>query len=325
MTEETDGSWTSYPKIYALGHKALEGLTMTEDGVEVEEKIDGSQFSFGVFGGELRMRSRSVQLHELEDENGEGGKTDYNGFGLAVATVKRLHAEGKLVNGWTYRGEFLSKPKHNALAYERAPGGNIILFDVATGKENYLDWNGVRGAADALGLECVPLLSVGVKSFDHLNELLAGQSCLGGMIEGVVIKNRANPRFDRDGKPVMGKFVSERFKEIHRKAWGESNPGPKDIISKLVGGLRAEARWEKAIFRLRDAGLLDESPKDIGALIKSVQQDIVDECADELKDMLWNHFRRDILGKSTSGIPQWYKDRLAMAQFGEGDEERQDG
>ena len=36
----------SYPKIYNLGHKYLEELFL--DDVLIEEKIDGSQISFGV-------------------------------------------------------------------------------------------------------------------------------------------------------------------------------------------------------------------------------------------------------------------------------------
>lgn len=45
--ETTSSSWNSYPQIYALGHRYLEDLL--KDPVLVEEKIDGSQFSFGRF------------------------------------------------------------------------------------------------------------------------------------------------------------------------------------------------------------------------------------------------------------------------------------
>jgi hypothetical protein len=38
-------SWHSYSSIYALGHKALAELFM--EPVLIEEKVDGSQFSFG--------------------------------------------------------------------------------------------------------------------------------------------------------------------------------------------------------------------------------------------------------------------------------------
>lgn len=40
-------SWTSYPKIWNVGHAAV--ATMFDHPVLVEEKVDGSQFSFGRF------------------------------------------------------------------------------------------------------------------------------------------------------------------------------------------------------------------------------------------------------------------------------------
>ena len=38
---------SSYPKIYSLGHAAI--LDLLDGRVIVEEKVDGSQFSFGLF------------------------------------------------------------------------------------------------------------------------------------------------------------------------------------------------------------------------------------------------------------------------------------
>ena len=52
-------SWNSYPKVYALGHPATKDIFSGE--VLVEEKIDGSQFSFGVIDGVLRTRSKSCE------------------------------------------------------------------------------------------------------------------------------------------------------------------------------------------------------------------------------------------------------------------------
>ena len=41
----------SYPKVYNLGHKAITDLLL--DPIIVEEKVDGSQFSFGMIDGQL--------------------------------------------------------------------------------------------------------------------------------------------------------------------------------------------------------------------------------------------------------------------------------
>ena len=45
ITSNSPTSWHSYPQIYNLGHKAIAGIF--DDDVLIEEKIDGSQFSFG--------------------------------------------------------------------------------------------------------------------------------------------------------------------------------------------------------------------------------------------------------------------------------------
>ena len=116
-------SWGSYPSIFNLGHKALRELF--ERPVNVEEKVDGSQFSFGVTEeGELKIRSKGKEMVVEAPEKMFAG---------AVETVKGL--KDRLHPGWTYRGEVLCKPKHNTLQYGRVPKGNVILFDVNTGLE----------------------------------------------------------------------------------------------------------------------------------------------------------------------------------------------
>ena len=109
-------SWHSYPSIFALGHRALADLLL--DPVIVEEKVDGSQFSFGLFERVavcdephetvLLCRSKGAQLNLVAPEKM---------FIRAVDVVKEL----PLHTGWTYRAEYLAKPKHNALAYDRVP------------------------------------------------------------------------------------------------------------------------------------------------------------------------------------------------------------
>jgi hypothetical protein len=113
-------SWHSYPSIYNFGHKAI--CDLLKHDVLVEEKVDGSQFSFGVFKtvGEddpditapvmLRVRSKGAVMHPDAPEKM---------FTKAVESVKER--EHLLTLGWTYRGEYLQKPKHNALAYDRVP------------------------------------------------------------------------------------------------------------------------------------------------------------------------------------------------------------
>src|SRR3990167_2787362 len=293
-------SWHGYPKVFAFGHRALAELFFEE--VIVEEKVDGSQFSFGRFGGELMVRSRGQVLNIDAPEKM---------FEVAVNAVSGLD----LRDGWTYRGEYLQKPCHNTLAYDRVPINNIILFDINIGEEEYLDYDAKYAEAQRIGLEVVPLLYRGrVDSAEFLLSFLERTSILGGQkVEGVVAKNYR--RFGLDKKALMGKFVSELFKEVHAGEWKKNNPSGKDFIGNIVLKFKTEARWHKAVQHLREAGSLTDSPKDIGALMKNVHRDIDEECGGEIKELLWKHAAPHIKMGVASGLAEWYKRELLKSQF----------
>ena len=304
-TPDMGTPWHSYPQIFALGHKYLAELLL--DDVVVQEKIDGSQFSFGWFSNYpisngLRMRSKGAQLNIEAPEKM---------FSRAVDYVKSL----KLHDGWTYRGEYLQSPKHNTLAYDRVPRNHIILFDINDGEESYLPHEKVAKEAERIGLEVVPQFFQGrLESADKLRELLETNSCLGGQrIEGVVIKNYS--RFGPDKKVLMGKFVSELFKEVHSKDWKERNPGRKDIIELLIDTYRTPARWEKAVQHLREAGKITDSPQDIGELMKEVWPDILKECREDICAALMDWAEKDLRRGVVRGLPEWYKQKLLDSQF----------
>jgi len=287
----------SYSSIYNIDHRVAADIF---DGpVAVQEKVDGSQFSFGVYDGEVAVRSKGQQI--ILDAPPKM-------FKKAVDTVLRLAP--RLVPGWTYRGEYLEKPKHNALAYSRVPKDHIILYDIDRGHQDYLSPEETFAEGVRLGLEVVPLLYYGVLAGPaEARALLPEESILGGVKpEGVVVKNYA--KLDPEKKTLMVKFVTEAFREVHKKAWGESNPGQKDIIQRLIETYKVEARWEKAVQHLRDADVLTGTVKDIGALIKEVPRDVRKEEEDAIKDALFAYAWPHILRGITSGLPQWYKARL---------------
>ena len=295
-----EGSWHSYPKVYNVGHAAISGRSDLTDGpVTVEEKVDGSQLSFGVFNGELKLRSKGREF-----DPGDADKM----FLLAVESVESRR--GLLVGGWTYRGEYLQKPKHNSLTYGRVPQGNIIIFDVEIGDCKFLDRTEKEKEAERIGLEVVPLIFSGeVSGIDQITGFLGRESVLGGpQIEGVVIKNYE--KFTRDGKVMLGKYVSGSFKEVHQKEWKKSNPTARDVVAVIGSQYRTEARWEKSIQHMRDDGLLTETTRDIGPLIKLIGDDIKIECTDEIMKQLfawaWPHIQR----MSARGFAEFYKKSL---------------
>lgn len=290
----------SYPSIYALGHRAIANIFDSE--VTIEEKVDGSQFSFGIIDGEFRCRSKGQQIVPSAPEKL---------FTLAVESVRNM----PLNPGWIYRGEYLRTPAHNTLSYSRTPYMHVILFDVQTDTETYLNYQQKLAEAARLGLDVVPLVHQGrVDSLDTFKGFLDRESILGGCkIEGVVIKNYNV--FTHEKKIAIGKYVSENFKEIHGVKWRASNPTKSDIVQMLVTALKTEARWNKAIQHLRDAGQITDSPQDIGKLITEIPNDILGDSKDKIIETLFDHFWPQIRRGVVAGFPEFYKDKLAAKAF----------
>lgn len=296
-----------YSSPFNLGHRALEDF-WSGGTVYATEKIDGSQFSFGLIEGELVCRSRKVQI-DLDDPGM---------FALGVSTVEDLEAKGLLQEGWTYRGEFLSKPKHNTMAYERVPRGNIILFDVDRGDQDYVMPKDLWPGADKLGLGAVPLLmTYGSKpTLENVKVLLKTESVLGGgLVEGVVLKNY--DIYGPDKKVLMAKLVSEVFRETHRKDWSGRNPSNKEFVLELSEDYANPVRWMKAVQHLREQDEIEGVPQDIPILMKEVIRDVEEECGDEIRDKLFHHFwNKTIRRQLTKGLPEFYKKALMEESFG---------
>jgi hypothetical protein len=297
----------SYPKIYAMGHRVLRDIP-ADHVVQVQEKVDGSQFRFWLNPStdEVECFSKRMRI--------PSGTTDK----LFAAAVE--HVESKkdvLTPGLMMYGEVLSKPKHNTLEYDRTPTNHIVLFDAGYGDESYVTDAMLERIADVLEVDVIPVLFVG--TWDEINPdkittLLTNESYLGGpRIEGVVIK--AYGYWGPDKKTVMVKHVSEAFKEKHVKGWKDRQPSRADIIDRLIAANTSEARWRKAIYRLRDEGKLENSPRDIGPLIAEIQSDFMSEEAEEIGRQLFAHFSGKINRGIIRGFPEWYKNELMERTF----------
>lgn len=311
MTETTT-SWHSYPKVWALGHANTAGVIQGGD-VDVEEKVDASQFSFGQFSHPTEPGVWVLKIRSKGQEFGADEAPDL--FALATATAVGLFERGLLHPGWTYRGEAFKGPHHNVLTYDRVPAGNVILYDVNTGHESYLPYDQKVAEGKRLGLEVVPRLFHGHLTESMFDRLLETVSVLGGQrVEGVVIKPQP-PMYGRDGKAVLAKFVSDRFKESHAKTWGEPKVAHGSIVDRLVARYKTDARWHKAIQHLRERGELLDDPRDIGNLLREVQADLLEEEGDTIAQLVFAEFKGDVLRGVTRGLPEWYKAELAKRAF----------
>lgn len=302
-------NWPSYPKILQLGHPKISHLFNGE--VEVTEKVDGSQFSF-CKDEEGRLWCRSKEAYINVD-------APPNQFAPAVEYLKSIQFETSapmIPSNVVFYSETLKKPKHNVLTYSRVPRNHIALFGAIFFGLYIEHWHQLNTYAALLGVDVVP--EIPYERETDIRLLLDRESFLGGVkIEGVVVKNYSEVVVltpDVILPIAAGKYVSEQFKEKHNKtAYGKKEQN--ENLAAYFSSFKTEARWHKAVQHLRDAGTLELDPRSIGALIKEIERDLVEECQDEIKDHLWKEFRRQIIGTTTKGFPEWFKDKLLEGAF----------
>lgn len=296
----------SYPKLLHVGDKHIADLF---DGVvEITEKVDGSQIGFGIVNGELVVRSKGKE-QELENPD--------KMFSDGVQYVRSI--EDRLPADVFFYGEYLQKPRHSTLAYDRIPKNHIALFGARYEDGTLGSYTDLRRWALILDVETVPLIYQGPSTPEHMLKLVDGVSFLGGQQrEGVVVKRFVDWELYGIVQHIMGgKYVTDSFKEVHRKDWAKLNTS-KGGMEIIKGSIRTQARWNKAIQHLREAGNFTGTVKDIGNIVKEVQRDIVEEEKENLKDQLWKIYGTDITKYATTGLVDWYKEKIALGEFQDG-------
>jgi len=301
----------AFPKIFALGHRSIS--TIFHEEVEITEKGDGSQFAFCRVGDDLHCRSKGCIQHvEAPDKLFEEG----------VEYLKSI--KDRIPEGYIFYAEYLRKPKHNSLVYERIPRNHFALFGVYHVENQVFvgNYDTLLTMAHIMDIEPIPLLFKGkIEAPEEIEGIMNSISVLGGCrIEGVVVKNYKDNFVGGVLFPVMsGKYVSERFKEIHRKNWKKENTN-KGKWEVFKSQYNTPARWEKAIIHLKERSELEGSPRDIGKLMKEVQVDVSEECKEEICEWLWKHFGKEVVKGAAKGLPEWYKDKLMKDSFLQGEE-----
>lgn len=295
--ESTSLPLPSYGSPRQFGDRYLRDLLA--DPYVVQEKIDGSQFSFGRVNGEVLFRSRNHML-TLETCAAQ-----------FRPTLTHLTAVADLIpEGFIFRGEAMSKTRHNKLNYSRLPSGFVVLYDVENAGA-YLAHEDLAAWSDRLGVTAVQQLWTGEpgEAFDmeRVTAFLNGESQLGGTPEGVVVKNYAR----RDhGKVMMGKIVGSHFKEVKPVV---RTQGP-SRVEQVIAAYSTAARYDKIVQHLREADELDGSMRDIPKLMRELNRDLDSEKeAEAMKDLLYGLFRKEILSGVSKGLPAYYAGVLAKA------------
>ena len=297
----------AYAKVHHIGDPMCEGIFEGE--VEVEEKVDGSQFRIHIdINGMFHFASHRMEF--ISNEN--------NGmFQKAVeSTLKNLAPiMGKTREHDMYIfAEFVGKNQQNTLSYERVPESHVIVFDVIK-DQHWFTYTEKKQFAEKYGFDCIPRLWLEDGSHltpEVINELLKTKSYLGGTtIEGIVIKNY-NKFFDpnkyqwMEGNFLVGKYVRQEFKELNMK----EHAGEDVSMGKIKLRYIAEARWDKAIQKLREEGKLVNAMKDLALLVPEVKHDVEEECKEDIKDQLYSLYGKQVISGSVKGLPEYYNKKL---------------
>jgi len=276
----------------------------------VEEKIDGSQFRIEIDDkGNIQCGSRTQELGMLDSM-----------FKKGVDEMVEVFKDYKAPAGTlTYiYGEYLSKPKQNAIPYARTPKHYIIIFDVQENKR-WLRPKEKEEFAMQFDLEAVPVLWEGDgKEFtaEVQEKILKQPSILGHQagfnhIEGFVIKTydrfynlNEYPQYKNSDFPWLScKVVNDEFKEKNK----EENPNRGQKLQDLKDAYRTEARVLKAIQYCRDRGELKGDLSDLQFIIPRMSEDIVEENKEDIKNALWKMFGKEIVGYALKIAPEVYK------------------
>jgi hypothetical protein len=299
----------SYPKVMAFGTTGTEDLLVGN--VRIDEKVDGSQFGFGVEDGVLVFRSHGAQIYPENCPSMFKSAVDH------IVSKQDILRE-MLGNATLYfYAECIAKPKHNVLTYSNIPLGNMVLFDVLIKEGGWLVTSTLDVLANKLGITFIPPLFEGEITKEELLSMLEGlttkNSSLGGTPpEGIVVKNYSH--FMNIGGhvwPTFVKLVRPAFKEQHAKDWNVGGPSPLQSLIETFKG--DEARWHKAIQHLKEVGQIEGSPRDIGKLCYYVAEDVGLEEKEDIKEKLWALYGRDFKRASTIGLAEWYKRLLIEA------------
>ena len=289
-----------YVKVFRVGDRNVKNVF---DGqVTVEEKLDGSQFRIYVKDGELTFGSHRVNF----DDEHQPDKMFNKAIISAKEHFKDLHGE------YMIYCEFISKPRHNTLSYEKTPRGFLIIFDVLNVEINrFLNYDEKKAFGESVYLDVPQLIYEGEGSnitTDMLEEWANKTTSMLGLqiVEGVVIKNysRTHEMECFLGFPLISKFVRSTFTEMNHENWKDKKMG---VMEKLSIKYKTVARWDKSIQRLKEEGKLTGEMSDLQYLIPEVSNDILSEEGEEIKKELLNHFIKNLRKSWTGGFAEYYQ------------------
>lgn len=229
-----------YPKIFSIGRDENKDIFLNpSDLIHVEEKIDGANFRFMVIDNRIVFGSRN---NSLGDDNSPIG----GNFSRCVRFVSDS-LKGKVVpEGIVFFGECCVK---HSLEYDWDKIPPYLGFDVLVGDGSFMSYDDKVRLFDSLSLPVVPLVNtfraselVGVDSNSLIPTTVFGSV----PAEGIVFKNYSCN--------IFAKFVTEKFLEVNKAAFGASKRFSSNDSERIVAGFCTNSRIDKHVFNLVSEG-----------------------------------------------------------------------
>lgn len=276
-----------YKKYDKILNKGFQLSDFVETGIEVTEKLDGSNasFTYDADAKKVRVFSRNQELTENNNLNGfyqyvQEFVKDFND--LQIATL----------SDYTIFGEWLTK---HTVTYKDEAYNKFYAFDVFNKKSGYYVSRRLRlevfstlqlkTPEEFMTFEPAELLMLNKEDVLNAIKDSVGESSLTltpDTGEGVVIKSLGVR--DPDNDPSY-KLVTDRFRETK----GLKQQKPTGLQVHLVDYAITEARMKKIIFKKLDEQVLTEEDltlqnfgKVMGSVAKEFQDDIIEEEMDEI-------------------------------------------
>jgi len=260
-----------YSKVVRHGKKGTHLTIEGDPKVVIMEKLDGANASFKKEDGVVKCFSRN---NEVNEENNLRGFYEW--------VQENINPED-LMDDAIYFGEWMVK---HSIDYPQEVYQNFYLFDVYDeDMERYIPLEYVRNESERLSLKLVPVFYEGeFQSLDHVNSFV-GQSKLGDVGEGVVLKNY--DYIDKHGSQQFTKIVSDRFTE-KAKTKKQKLPQNSNELDDFVDTYLTNARVEKMLNKLVDEGVIDQEYgiEDTGTILKNSGSRIIDDILEEEMDSL---------------------------------------
>lgn len=284
-----------YIDIIRYGKTSTQGVIQPGDIISITEKVDGANASFTIDEDNplgVSCYSRRLPLTI--------GNTLQGFYGWVMDNIVPI--KDKLNPNYRYIGEWTCPHK---IKYKEEYTKTFLLFSIwDENKEQYLSDEIVQQEAKRLELQTVEYFYYGeFISYEHMSSFIGKSNITDepDTGEGIVVKNVNY--FDKHGKQIFVKLVSERFAELQpQKAPKNPNVFEKEVA--VIKTVLTKPRVDKLLHKLVDEDLLKREEfviENMGKLLKLLRDRVIEDMLKEESEILKN-IEGEILAKNINKV-----------------------